>query len=301
MNNNNKTFKFLSWNVRGLNQKEKRTEIKHEIITQKPQLVCLQETKWDQEDERVIRQTVGNRLDKFILVNARDTAGGILLAWDSNFFTEIEHSTHDYMISVDLAVNIDNSVFRYTGVYGPSNQSDKMAFLNIVAAHKPELDYPWIIGGDFNVTLHTQERSNQAYPQYHMNKFRDLLQRLHLNDLRLQGRKYTWSRGREEATYARLDRFLVSTTWADLFPNTTQTAITNLASDHCPIICTCQSKFPTTNIFRMENVWLKNQQFKELVQSNWTASPTAQTPKQFCDKLMDLRKKIIQWKKDYNK
>ena len=38
--------RILSWNVRGVNDQEKRKVIKAFIKTQRVDIVCLQETKW---------------------------------------------------------------------------------------------------------------------------------------------------------------------------------------------------------------------------------------------------------------
>lgn len=98
----------------------------------------------------------------------------------------------------------------YTGVYGPSNQRDKHLFFNELGQAKPTMPMPWLIAGYFNVTLNLQERSNTGYPVQQMMRFRSLVNSLGLIDLPLQGRKYTWSNDRDDPTFVRLDRFLMS-------------------------------------------------------------------------------------------
>lgn len=91
--------------------------------------------------------------------------------------------------------------------------------------------------GDFNVTLNMEERSNADYPIHHMNRFRAVINEVGLTDISMQGRTYTWSRGRDNPTFARLDRFMLNSQWTALFPNTTQIALASGISDHCPIQC----------------------------------------------------------------
>lgn len=153
--------------------------------------------------------------------------------------------------------------------------------------------------GDLNVTLHTQDRPDNSNHRLQTARFRAVFDGLQLQDLRLQGRKYTWSNDRDEPAFARLDRFLISSSWSMLFPNTVQKAIPNTASDHCPMICQVQTKFPSSNIFRIENSWLKKDDFKDLVTQQWGSSSTATTPLQLYDKMVGLRKKIITWKKTH--
>lgn len=153
-----------------------------------------------------------------------------------------------------------------------------------------------MVAGDFNVTLCRQDRSNVNYPTHNMMKFRAVVDELQLQDLRLQGQKYTWSRAE---THARLDRFLVNSAWVGSYPNSTQMAIASQLSDHIPVLCSTQTKFPSPNVFRMETQWLKEESFKRKVLQNWDTSQLAQNPEQLDRKLKLLIKEIIRWKKDY--
>ena len=75
-------IKILSWNVRGVNDRNKRSSIKALIRAQKVDLVCLQETKMSQMSLGVVRSLgVGRFLDWGVL-NARGAAGGVLVFWD---------------------------------------------------------------------------------------------------------------------------------------------------------------------------------------------------------------------------
>ena len=57
-------IKILSWNVRGVNDRNKRSSIKALIRSQKVDLVCLQETKMSQMSLGVVRSLgVGRFLD----------------------------------------------------------------------------------------------------------------------------------------------------------------------------------------------------------------------------------------------
>ena len=69
--------KILSWNVRGVNDFDKRKVIKNFIRAQKADLVCLQETKV-QEMNKTMCLGVGCFLD-WKALNAEGTTGGILL------------------------------------------------------------------------------------------------------------------------------------------------------------------------------------------------------------------------------
>jgi endonuclease/exonuclease/phosphatase family metal-dependent hydrolase len=128
------------------------------------------------------------------------------------------------------------------------------------------MDFLWILH-DFNATLNIQDRSNRSYPLHHTRAFKALIDSIGVIDLPLYDRNYTWSNGRELSSFVRLDRFLISTTWSTTFPNCVQTIAANTFSDHCPIICECESKFPKPNYFQFENFWLQVDGYNELVET----------------------------------
>jgi hypothetical protein len=158
-----------------------------------------------------------------------------------------------------------------------------------------------MITGDFNVTLNPMDRSNQQHTMHEMTQFRNVVSSLELMDLQLQGREYTWSNERETPSFVRLDRFLISTHWANIFPNSIQKALPNASSDHCPLICSCETKFPCPNSFKIENYWLKLTEFRDLVKDCWQQTPQAQNPQELHNKLIKLRKKMLPGKRKKNK
>ena len=80
-------LKFYSWNVRGLNDKNKRTSVRKEIASESPHLICLQETKWEMDNNKFIQDAIGNKYSNYYTVKAQGTAEGLLVAWDETFFS----------------------------------------------------------------------------------------------------------------------------------------------------------------------------------------------------------------------
>ena len=72
-------IKILSWNVRGVNNPEKRKVIKQFIRDQRVDLVCLQETKVQNMNLRMTRSLGAGRFSDWVSVDASGFAGGILL------------------------------------------------------------------------------------------------------------------------------------------------------------------------------------------------------------------------------
>ena len=75
---------LLSWNVRGLNNPQKREVCKNLLKEWKCDIVCFQETKLSSLDFPVVRSLWGTFLD-WVALDAVNTAGGVLLVWDESF------------------------------------------------------------------------------------------------------------------------------------------------------------------------------------------------------------------------
>ena len=73
---------LLSWNVRGVNNFEKRKVIKQFIRDQRVDLVCLQETKVQEMSHGLACSLRVGRFSKWGTVDAIGTVGGLMLFWD---------------------------------------------------------------------------------------------------------------------------------------------------------------------------------------------------------------------------
>ena len=89
-------------------------------------------------------------------------------------------------------------------------------------------DDPWCLGGDFNVILSQRERSSQGRLTGAMRRFTHTVDELELLDLPLQGGALTWSGGRNNQAWARLDRLLVTQNWLDHFSGVIQSKLPDL-------------------------------------------------------------------------
>ena len=76
-------IKILSWNVRGINDRNKRKLIKALISSHKVDLVFLQETKMAEMSLGVVRSLGVGRFLEWGALNVRGTAGGVVVYWDN--------------------------------------------------------------------------------------------------------------------------------------------------------------------------------------------------------------------------
>ena len=110
-----------------------------------------------------------------------------------------------------------------------------------------------------------------------MGRFRRLINDLGLQELPLHGRKYTWSNQQDTPTLVRLDRFLCTVDWEQLFPNCLLQSTASDGSDHCPLLGLHDNK-PGKARFHFEAYWTKLEGFQEAVEIAWVSEPASSCP-----------------------
>jgi hypothetical protein len=104
-----------------------------------------------------------------------------------------------------------------------------------------------------------------------MSQFNSTIDDLHLLELYLNGRAFTWTNEQVDPTMTRIDRFFATTQWHGLFPSADLLSLCTMTSDHCPIIMQGRSQFRFFKGFRFESFWTKLVDFKEVVQRAWSS------------------------------
>ena len=78
---------------------------------------------------------------------------------------------------------------------------------------------------------------------------------------------FSWSGDRNNQSWARLDRFLVTQNWLDQFSGVVQSRLPRPTLDHFPILLKGGGLRQGPSLFRFENMWLKVDGFKDLLKS----------------------------------
>lgn len=137
--------------------------------------------------------------------------------------------------------------------------------------------------GDLNVYLLATEKQGGA--RANIAKCRELFNFLHqsaLQDMGFSGPRFTWRRG---SLQERLDRALCNNEWRIHFPDSGVTHLTQLKSDHRPIMLKLKHA-PTPpqhdRPFRFQACWLTHDNFKEFMQASWMATAGFQTASNEC-------------------
>ena len=135
---------------------------------------------------------------------------------------ESSHSVKDSLLgefSASIFVESKgSSSWWFSGVYGPSKACFRDRFWDELAGLSSLCGDKWCIGGDFNVVRSVQEKFNSNRTTRSMKLFDELVRELNLKDPPLRNGQFTWSNLRDQPVCCRLDRFLHSVSWEDVFP-----------------------------------------------------------------------------------
>src|SRR3954463_9304263 len=92
----------LDWNVRGLNDKDKRLAVFNKIEESGAAIVCLQETKCQDFDHSFIRSFCPRKFDQFIFSPLNGASGGLIVLWNSALFKGKVLEIHRSAIVIDF-------------------------------------------------------------------------------------------------------------------------------------------------------------------------------------------------------
>lgn len=241
-------------------------------------LICLQETKLDETNAQLAAEFLGNCCTGFAALDVVNTCSGILIAWDTDLITATSTIRRNYTLTMELSLNLSNTTFWITRVYGPTDNSAKAFFLTELCNCQPPTTIPWICLGDFNLICEEGDKNNDNINRRQIREFRRALDASELLEIKLINRRYTWSNGRFNPTLVLLDRVFCNKDWDNLFPQLSLLALSSSLSDHCPLVLCNHQLPPRRATFRFEQFWVRSPEFIEIVQNAWQQQAVGVSP-----------------------
>ncbi|KAK8612419.1 hypothetical protein V6N13_092535 [Hibiscus sabdariffa] len=120
-------------------------------------------------------------------------------------------------------------------VYGPHEVGERSQMFDNLRKCIFDLQVPVIIGGDFNVVRTKEEKIGVSFQKKAMREFSGFIETMSLVDIPLVGGRFTWSNFREDPSFSRLDRFLISAEVLMLWFDVIQSILPKSISDHNPV------------------------------------------------------------------
>jgi exonuclease III len=72
-------MRIISWNIRGMNNKEKRLQIKNSLKMWNDEVICFQETNMEHIRKAEVRTLWGNRFANWVFLESKGALGEIII------------------------------------------------------------------------------------------------------------------------------------------------------------------------------------------------------------------------------
>lgn len=286
----------MTWNVRGINSSWKWDSVKNKIVEAQCDIVCLQETKKDQFDRLFLKKICPPAFDCFDYLPSVGASGGILIAWKGSLFSAVRVSHNNFALTMEFCSIHNASKWVLTCVYAPCTPEGRSSFLDWLQNVHMDPGTDWIILGDFNLIRKLEDRNKPGGDLNDIFRFNAAISLLGVNEIVLQGRKYTWSNMQPSPLLEKIDWVFTSNSWTLSYPSTTVTALDMNPSDHCPCVVQISTHIPKNTVFRFENHWLKHQDYQNVLSHSWAITHSEpDSAKLLTAKLKTLRKCLKDW------
>ncbi|XP_039069697.1 uncharacterized protein LOC120216289 [Hibiscus syriacus] len=200
--------------------------------------------------------------------------GRIWFLWRNGLDISLCHKSAQ---SITVKCIFKNVHFLVTGIYGHNDGIARRSLwqdLRNIESRFP--DYPWIMGGEFNVTLYSNESSNHellgTFSSSDMIEFQDLTNDIQLHDHPFFGPTYSWRNKQGDNFLARkLDRVLTNSQWFESFPQSFVEFLAHGPSNHCMALVTLNKEIQLNKPkpFKFFNCWTLHQNFLNTVSNSW--------------------------------
>ena len=131
-----------------------------------------------------------------------------------------------------------------------------------------------------------------------MSSFKAVLDDLRLKEVKLNGRRFTWSNEQANPTLTKIDT-LLHPECDLLFPACFLHSLPSLMSYHTPLLLQGDLDHRPNPSFRFENFWATMPGFQEMVQATWGQPVSSQLPlKRLHIKMARAARSIKRWRRD---
>ncbi|XP_062080013.1 uncharacterized protein LOC133784752 [Humulus lupulus] len=144
--------------------------------------------------------------------------GRIIVAWNPRSFdVSIQGSSSQWMHCIVEAKTGEK--FELTSVYEFNVVKGRESLWSDLKKIKIEVKFPWLVLGDFNAILSTEDRLRYTGDGSDLFPFQNCVQYCGLEDVKFSGSFFTWNNKQEgkARVYAKIDRVLANDHWRELF------------------------------------------------------------------------------------
>ncbi|GJV54425.1 RNA-directed DNA polymerase, eukaryota, reverse transcriptase zinc-binding domain protein [Tanacetum coccineum] len=160
-------------------------------------------------------------------------------------------------------------------VYASNNAGEMRKLWRDLEIHKRFAGhYPWVLLGDFNVTLDVAEHSaGMVNRSQDMHEFFKVTNNLEINDICSSGFHYTWTKSLKNPkrnVLKKLDRIMVNEEFSNQFQKAHGIFLLYMIFDHSPAMLIIQDGYHVKKkAFKFSNFTSKKKEFIDIVRKCW--------------------------------
>lgn len=278
----------ISWNIRGLNSRIKRSSLRKLIIQNDPHFVFIQETKMEVCNSKIIKSMWNAPNIEWLFSPSVGNSGGLITMWNGDFFKSSSHRIERNWIAICGLLPSCHFNGTLINIYNPCLKDERAIIWNDIIDFHSMLSYPCLLLGDFNEVLDPLERGSQVASQTGIKDFHNFIQRMCLSEINCSNGCFTWHRGHAKS---KLDRLLISPEWVGIFPHMAVTIMKRSISDHNPLLIKTEENDWGPKPFRFQDCWLLHPGCMETIKEIWEKHK----PLGFGEKLKEVKTGLKSW------
>ncbi|XP_071739312.1 uncharacterized protein [Rutidosis leptorrhynchoides] len=291
-------MKIITLNVCGLGVKGKFGWVKSLYYSENPDLLVLQETRSKQIKSQYIYALWGSMDVGFIQKDAVGKSGGLLVVWNIKTFNATDCLYGEFFIALRGKWVVSGHESIIVNVYGPHGDAKKKSMWYSLDNLLAGLDSAWVLCGDFNEVSDNSDRLNCVFHQRRANRFNEFIARNSLIEIPINGRKFTRISD-DGCKLSKLDCFLVSENFINLWKDLLVTPLERKMSYHCPLILKDSIIDFGPKPFKLFNEWFNKDGVNVIIRDAWNKNVmSSKKDCRFRDRLKNMKFALREWSKN---
>ncbi|XP_026399972.1 uncharacterized protein LOC113295858 [Papaver somniferum] len=256
-------MKIIFCNIRGLKRQKVKDKLRSLVNSNNPSLVWIVEPKIKTSNFHFKLPGMHHQIIHNFLDNSK---GNIWLFWNCSITAPSVIKAASQCITVEVGEVLVTGV--HVNSYTINRRELWQDLCDISLMNKP-----WLILGDLNIILSTDEKRGGRNPiSTTMRDFQDCVDFCGLLQAPKSGLEFSWCNGRDgrKRILCNLDRALYNLKWLDKFNGWNYKVGTRGVSDHSPLLGSDAviSRAPNP-LFRFQKMWLNHPYFLQVIWNTW--------------------------------
>ncbi|XP_019256466.1 PREDICTED: uncharacterized protein LOC109234878 [Nicotiana attenuata] len=219
--------------------------------------------------------------------------GRIWVIWKQNLSVDVVQ-VQEQCIHCKVTDATNGRQIMLSVVYARNKAQERTRLWKELEAMGGVIQMPWIISGDFNTVLCSDDRLGQPVTMNEIKDFKECIDTLQLSPVKTKGYFYTWC-NKQQATdrvYSRIDWVLGNFEWIRDYGHVEADCLEPGISNHSPIVIQIWKRQNMYNRpFKMYMVTMEHREFKPMVVDLWLQRKNCDPMERIWRKLQDLKMK----------